>query len=253
MGGVDGGVGGGNPGDAGCRLRVVGYGRVGGFGGFGGEQRVGCTWLRLGDVADVGALMGREDGVLDAFGGHHVEHAAADGGLGEPHTFGASFEAVFEVSDAPADLSEGVAAAGERHNDVVVDLCDRGAVAAVAVCAGDVGVEDAAIGAGSLVGEPLEQSGAEVEAHAGVVVDDADDLVFEVGDAGGAVGGVTLGGDAVVPVVVRGSRVLHFDGFQPGILARRLVEVAMHADVAVGGRGDGLCGFWGGTLNHGRI
>ena len=84
--------------------------------------------------------------------------------------------------------------------------------------------------------QPAEQGGAEVEAHAGVVVDDADDDVFEVDDAGGAVGGVALGGDAVVPVVVGGGGVLDFDGFEPGVFAGGLVEVAVDADEA-GGRG----------------
>ena len=83
--------------------------------------------------------------------GHEVEHAAVDGGLGEPHAFGLAAEAVLEVGDAPADLGEGVALAGERHDDVVVDLRDGGAVAAVALRAGLVGVEDHAVGAGGFV------------------------------------------------------------------------------------------------------
>ena len=41
--------------------------------------------------------------------------------------------------------------AGERHDDVVVDLGDGGAVAAVALRAGRVGVEDHAVGAGGVV------------------------------------------------------------------------------------------------------
>ncbi len=94
--------------------------------------------------------------------------------------------------------------------------------------------------------EPAEQGGAEVEAHPRVVVHDADDLVFFVGDARGAVGGVTLGGDAVVPVVVGGGGVLDFDGFEPGVFAGRLVEVAVDADEAWGFGGclrrGGLCG-----------
>ena len=161
VGGVDGGVGGGGPG---LSASVAGRGLV------------GDGW----DAADAGALVGREDGELDALGGHQVEDVAVDGGLGEPHAFGPAAEAVLEVGDAPADLGEGVAAAGERHDDVVVDLRDGGAVAAVALRAGLVGVEDHAVGAGGFVGEPLEQGGAEVEAHAGVVVDDADDLVLAV-------------------------------------------------------------------------
>ncbi len=58
---------------------------------------------------------------------------------------------MLEVGDAPANLGERVAAVGERHDDVVVDLGDGGAVAAVALRAGLVGVEDHAIGAGRVV------------------------------------------------------------------------------------------------------
>jgi hypothetical protein len=142
-------------------------------------------------------------------------------------------EAVGEVGDAPADLGAGVALGGERHDDVVVDLGERGAVVGVADGADLVGILDHAVDAGSEVLEPTEEGGAEVEAHAGVVVDDADDLLLLVDDAGGAVGGVTLGGDALVPVVVGGGGVLELDGFEPGVLARRLVEVAVDADVAL--------------------
>ncbi len=127
---------------------------------------------------DAGALVWGEDGELDALLRHEVEDPAADGGLGEPHAFGLAAEAVLEVGDAPADLGAGVALVGERHDDVVVDLRDGRAVAAVALGAGAVGVEDHAIGAGGEVREPAEQRGAEVEAHPRVVVHDADDLVL---------------------------------------------------------------------------
>ena len=117
---------------------------------------------------------------------------------------------------------------------MVVDLGDRGAVSAVALGADLVGVEDHAVGAGGFVVEPAEEGGAEVVAHPGVVVHDADDLVLLVGDAGGSVGGVTLGGDALVPVVIGGGGVLDLDGFEPGVFARGLVEVAVDADEALG-------------------
>ncbi len=85
--------------------------------------------LGVGEAGDAGALVGREDGELDAFLRHEVEHVAVDGGFGQPHAFRLAAEAVLEVGDAPADLGEGVAGAGQRHDDVVVDLRDGGAVA----------------------------------------------------------------------------------------------------------------------------
>ena len=201
-----------------------------------------CWHVWSEDAAHAGALGGGEDGEPDALLRHQVEHVAVDGGLGEPHAFGLAAEAMLEVGDAPADLGERVAAVGERHDDVVVDLRDRGAVAAVALRAGPVGVEDHAVGARGFVGQPAEQGGAEVEAHPRVVVHDADDLVLLVRDAGGAVGGVALGGDALVPVVVGRGGVLDFDGFEPGVFARGLVEVAVDADEALG-RGEASAGF----------
>ena len=162
---------------------------------------------------------------------------AVDGGLGQPHALGAAAEAVLEVGDAPANLRDGVAPAGQRQDDVVVDLRDGRAVAAVALRAGAVGVQDGAVGARGLLRHPLQQGGAEVVAHALVVVDDAHDLALAVGDARGAVGRVALRADALVPIVVGRGRLLHLDRLQPGVLARRLVEVAMHADVALGRSG----------------
>ena len=111
----------------------------------------------------------------------------------------------------------------------MAELWPRKRLAAAALA-----VEDHAIGAGRVLPEPAQQGGAEVEAHARVVVDDADDLVFVVDDAGGAVGGVALGADALVPVVIGGGGVLGLDRLQPWILARRLVKVAMNADEALG-------------------
>src|SRR5262249_7666266 len=41
-----------------------------------------------------------------------------------------------------------------------------------------------------------------------------------------------LGVDALVPVVIRRRRILHLDLFDPGILARRLVEMSVQDDVS---------------------
>ena len=65
-----------------------------------------------------------------------------------------------------------------------------------------------------------------------------DDLVFDIDDARGAVGGVALGADALIPVVVGRGGILGLHGFQPGIFAGRLIEVAVNADEALGGGHD---------------
>src|ERR1700722_10916717 len=102
-------------------------------------------------------------------------------------------------------------------------------MSAVALGAELVGVEDHAVGSGGLVVQPAEKGWPEGVTHPRVVVHDADDFVFFIRDAGGAVGSVALGGDAVVPVVVGSGGILYFDGLEPGVFARRLVEVAVYA------------------------
>ena len=44
---------------------------------------------------------------------------------------------------------------------------------------------------------------------------------------------LALGGNALVPVVVRRGGILQFDRCQPGVLARRLVEMTMYTDVTL--------------------
>ncbi len=83
--------------------------------------------------------------------------------------------------------------------------------------------------------EPRAERRSDVERAPLVVVDDVDDAVVGVHPPGGCVGRVALGSDALVPVVVRGRAVLRLDRLEPGVLARRLVEVAVDDDRAGGG------------------
>src|SRR5262249_36066376 len=85
---------------------------------------------------------------------------------------------------------------------------------------------------GTHLGHPGQEGRAEVEAHPGVVVEQIDDLTATVDQAGAPVGSVALAGDALVPVVVGMGGVLNLDRLQPRILAWRLIEVPMNADVA---------------------
>ena len=87
---------------------------------------------------------------------------------------------VFVVGDAPADLGDAVAGTGEGQDDVVVDLGHGGAVTMEGLAAAPLAVEDHAIRAGRVLFEPTEEGGAEVEADAGVVVDDADDWFLKL-------------------------------------------------------------------------
>ncbi|MGA9565898.1 MAG: hypothetical protein WBS19_10290 [Candidatus Korobacteraceae bacterium] len=96
-----------------------------------------------------------------------------------------------------------------------------------------VGVENGLISLRGAVGQPGEQSGPDVEADAGVIVDDADDAVVRSQNAGGGVGSVTLGSNALVPVVVGVSGVLLLDDFEPRVLARRLIKMTVNTKITV--------------------
>ncbi len=136
-----------------------------------------------------------------------------------------------------------VACIGEGKDHVVVGLRDGGAVALEAVAREPVGVEDGGIDLRLTLLEPGEERRPEVEGDRSVVVDDLGDEVAGVEDARGGIRPVALGGDPLVPVVIRMRRILRLHGLQPGVLARRLVEVTVNADVANAHRvGDGSAG-----------
>ena len=102
---------------------------------------------------------------------------------------------------------------------------------AEALAAGAVGFENCAIGFRLLGFYPGKKRGAEVEADVGVVVDDALDASFIIKNARSRVRRVTLGGNALVPVVEGIGRILHLDGLKPRVLPRGLVKVRVDTDV----------------------
>ncbi len=207
------------------------------IGGFGPGRFVGTRAVSSGPVCvafrqwpDTCALVRGKNGEPDALLRHQVKNFAGHRGFGQPHAFRRASEAMFEVSDAPPDLGACISLVRQGHDDVVVDLRDRRAVAGVALHAGGVRIEDHPVGPGREIGQPTQQRGPEVEAHPRVVVHDADDLGLLVLDARGAVRGVALGGDPVIPVVVRRRGLLHLHCFQPGVFAWRLIEMSVHTD-----------------------
>ena len=77
-----------------------------------------------------------------------------------------------EVFNAPENLRTLVLLAGERHDDVVVDLGDGVAVSVQTLGTAFVGFLDSLVGIGSMGPDPTHEGGAHVEAHEVVVVDD---------------------------------------------------------------------------------
>src|SRR5690348_17036456 len=97
---------------------------------------------------------------------------------------------------------------------------------------------------GRVVLHPGEEGWPKIEADAGVVVNDFYDVAFAVEDAGGRIGRITLGGNALVPVMVGIRGILDFHRFQPGVFPRRLIKVAVDAEISFHGTGclDADCG-----------
>ena len=139
----------------------------------------------------------------------------------------------FVVGNAPADLRDSVAPAGQRQNDVVVNLSHGGTVTAETLAAAALAVQDLAVSSWRVLFEPAQQCGTEVKADARVVVHDARDLVLDVYNPRRAVGRVALRANPLVPVVVGRSGILRLDSLQPRILARRLVKVTMNTNEAL--------------------
>ncbi len=157
---------------------------------------------------------------------------------------------VHVVGNAPTNLGDTVAGAGQRHNDVVVNLRHGRAVTAVALPAAALAVKNHAIGALRVLLQPAHQRRPEVKTDARVVVHDALDLIFVVHDSRRAIGRVALRADALVPVVVRRGRVLGLHRFQPGILPRRLVKVTVNADESLACGHDYSHRCWSCLLNR---
>src|SRR5262249_42901603 len=101
-------------------------------------------------------------------------------------------------------------------------------LAAFAVCR-----DDSRMDVGRVALHPAHQRRPEIEADARIVVDDFGDAFVGSKNARGRVRGVTFGRDAFVPVVIRVGRILQLDFFEPGVLARRLIEVSVDTDLSI--------------------
>jgi hypothetical protein len=116
---------------------------------------------------------------------------------------------------------------------MVICLGYGGAVAGEAPLALAVGLAESLIDLRGVRLQPGEERRPEVEADPGVVVDDALDQPVLIKDPRGGVGSVALNGNPLVPVMIRTSPVLLLYDLQPGILSRRLVKMAVDAEIAL--------------------
>ena len=199
------------------------------------EIGAGRVDVRLGplirsDLPEPRRLVRRQDGELDVEFRQDVERLQVHRRLGEPHPLGEALKALPEVRDAPDDLRPLVPRVRQRHDHVVVDLRDGGAVPGAPFHALPVRRQYRLVDAGGGERHPGEDGGAEVEAHLGVVAGDIHDALLPVEDARSGVRGVALCRYPLVPVVVREGRILYLHRLKPGVFARRLVKVAVNAD-----------------------
>ena len=96
------------------------------------------------------ALVRGEHGVEDAVVGEQFQSLGVHGGLRKPHAFRFALKTALKIGDPPADLRDFVAPGGQRHDDVVIDLGHRRAVAAKALPAAAVSVLNHAVGRAAL-------------------------------------------------------------------------------------------------------
>ena len=152
-----------------------------------------------------------------------------DSSLRQPHPFRRALESFFKVADAPDNLRGAVAAVRQRHDHMIVGLRDGGAMSRKVLAAFLIGRQDRGVNLRRLDFQPRQQGRAEVKTDLRVIIDEFYDAILIIQNARNGVGGVTLRGNPLVPIVIGRRRVLHLDGFKPGVFPRRLVEVAMNA------------------------
>src|SRR5262245_44430397 len=101
-----------------------------------------------------------------------------------------------------------------------------------------IGFENCVINIRSFRFKPGEQGRTEVETDLRIIVDETDDLVFAIENPRHGIRSIALRGHPLIPVMIRICRILQLDVFEPRILARRLVEMAVNANIAFHGKLD---------------
>src|ERR1700739_1060744 len=176
-------------------------------------------------------LARRQNRESDSVFSENFERFDVDRGFGQPHSFRTAAEAAFEILNSPLDLCDLIAAIGQWKNHVVVALREGRAMAGKMVTALPVRFQNRCVHATRLIFHPGEKGRTEIETDSFVVIDQLDDAIFRIKNARGGIGRITLRRDALVPVVIWISGILELDGLEIRVLAGRLVEVTVDADV----------------------
>ena len=185
-------------------------------------------------------LIRRQNGEADAFLGHGVEGVFIGRAFRQPYPFWLTLESPTEIANAPPDFGRALPRGGERENHVMIRRGDRVPVAPP-THTGRIARLHRSHGLGRFRIEPFAEGRAYVERTPCI-------QIYHACKAGTRVG-ITCGGtpvaemrfrrgkpsvalaiDACVPVVVGSGRRLGRDDFEPGIFARRLVQVMVNND-----------------------
>jgi hypothetical protein len=128
---------------------------------------------------------------------------------------------------------------------VIVNLGKGRTVSGKVFPALSIGLDNALVYFGFIFLYPGKERRSEVEAYSRVVIDNIDDLLLCIENAGCRIGGITLCCNSLVPVVIGIGRVLLFDLFQPGIFSRRLIKMAVDTDRTINKKISSREKIWG--------
>jgi hypothetical protein len=111
----------------------------------------------------------------------------------------------------------------------VVGLSDSRTVTREPCLAGLIGLENGPIDSRRLYLQPGKQGRTEIETDFLVIVQDPNDPLLSIEDAGRCVWRIAFSCDTLVPIMIGVSRILDFNRLKPRIFSRRLVKVTMNA------------------------
>src|SRR6185437_5991272 len=168
--------------------------------------------VRLGSIDNALPLVRGEDHVTHALFNQQCEHVVVRGRLRQPERFRFTTEPITKVSQTPDDLRQTIAFDAEWKNRMTVCLRDRVAVSTARRGALAIGIQNFLVSVAMMTLEPRQQGRAEVKTDERIIDD---------------VRCVTLGVNALVPIVKWRCARLRVDSSRPWVLAWWLIKMAV--------------------------
>src|SRR5574337_1667097 len=177
--------------------------------------------------ANPGRLPRRQDGVTDPILAEQFQRRQIHTRFRKPHPLRLTAEAGPELGNPPLDQRGAVSWIGKRQDCMDIWVGHGIAVAATPGYAVAVALDDSMQCFWGVPLQPARERGADIKADPRIVIDQPDDPFFMVQELGPPIRRVALRSNPLIPVVVGGGGGLLFDLIGPGVLTRRLVEVAV--------------------------